>query len=235
MAQPSANSPCQFPPLTPLDNSPCSESPLLTWNSLLSVWCDPCPPWSQVACKLTSPSPFHFPAPTVPPIQLCALLRRHHNTDFIQSGTCTTFYLTKFIFSLKAKLFVFSLQSLFIFPDKVLFFMEPKKHCSKKPVVTLLPSSLIYEINSTQDNFYQLEEIKKIFPKSTKSSSLRTEDYFYFFKVNIIVLFMISLYSFLTTHIFLRVKLIFRVQGKCRSLLSERKVLHSLTKVYFSL
>ncbi len=26
------------------------------------MWCDPCPPWSQVACKLTSPSP----APTVP-------------------------------------------------------------------------------------------------------------------------------------------------------------------------
>jgi hypothetical protein len=39
-------------------------------ESLLSVWCNPCPPWSQVACKLTSPSPFPphslFPPPTVP-------------------------------------------------------------------------------------------------------------------------------------------------------------------------
>ncbi len=34
------------------------------------MWCDPCPPWSQVVCKLTSPSPFPphslFPPPTVP-------------------------------------------------------------------------------------------------------------------------------------------------------------------------
>ncbi len=58
------------PLITPLDNSPCSRVPLTYLESLLSVWCDPCPPWSQVACKLTSPSPFFphslFPPPTVP-------------------------------------------------------------------------------------------------------------------------------------------------------------------------
>jgi hypothetical protein len=44
--------------MTPLDNSPCTRVPFTYLESLLSVWCDPCPPWSQVACKLTSPSPF---------------------------------------------------------------------------------------------------------------------------------------------------------------------------------
>jgi hypothetical protein len=56
--------------VTPLDNSPCSRVPLTYLESLLSVWCDPCPPWSQVACKLTSPSLFPphslFPPPTDP-------------------------------------------------------------------------------------------------------------------------------------------------------------------------
>ncbi len=55
---------------TPLNSSPCSWVPLTYLESLLSVWCDPCPPWSQVACKLTSPSPNPphslFPPPTVP-------------------------------------------------------------------------------------------------------------------------------------------------------------------------
>ncbi len=65
---------------------PCTRVPLTYLETLLSVWCDPRPPWSQVACKLTSPSPFppHSIShpPTVSPIQLCSLLRRHHDTDF---------------------------------------------------------------------------------------------------------------------------------------------------------
>ncbi len=52
--------------MNPLDNSPCTRVPLTYLESLLSMWCDPCPPWSQVACKLTSPSPFPLPPPTVP-------------------------------------------------------------------------------------------------------------------------------------------------------------------------
>ncbi len=55
------------PLLTPFDNSPCTRVPLTYLESLLSVWCDPRPPWSQVAGKLTSPSPFPFPAPNGSP------------------------------------------------------------------------------------------------------------------------------------------------------------------------
>ncbi len=90
--------PCQFPLLIPLDNSPFSWVPPTYLESLLFAWCDPRPPWSQVACKLTSPSPFPphsiFPPPMVSPIQLCAPLRRHHDTDFIKFGTsvCFSFY-----------------------------------------------------------------------------------------------------------------------------------------------
>ncbi len=53
----------------PLGNSPlpgkslpCSWSPLTYLESLLCVWCDSRPPWSQVACVLTSP-PFSSPSP----------------------------------------------------------------------------------------------------------------------------------------------------------------------------
>ncbi len=62
-----AQSPCKLPLITSLDNSPCTWVPLTYLESLLFVWCDPRPPWSQVACKLTSPSPFHFPAPNGSP------------------------------------------------------------------------------------------------------------------------------------------------------------------------
>jgi hypothetical protein len=58
------------PLITPLDNPLCTRVPLTYLESLLSVWYDPCPPWSQVACKLTSPNPFPphslFLPPTVP-------------------------------------------------------------------------------------------------------------------------------------------------------------------------
>jgi hypothetical protein len=88
MAQPPVNSPCHLPLPTPLDNSLCNQVPLTYLESLLPVWCDPRPPWSQVACKLTSPSPFPFPAPNRSPnFQLCTLLRRHHDTSFTWSGT----------------------------------------------------------------------------------------------------------------------------------------------------
>ncbi len=83
------------PLTTPLDNSPCIQVPLTYLESLLSVWRNPCPPWSQVACKLTSPSPFPFPAPNGSPIKLCALLRRHHDTDFTQFGTTVTLNVKK--------------------------------------------------------------------------------------------------------------------------------------------
>jgi hypothetical protein len=61
-------------PLTsPLDTSPwlfplclatlpCSQVPLTYLESLLCVWCDPRPLWSQVACKLTPP-PLSLPTP----------------------------------------------------------------------------------------------------------------------------------------------------------------------------
>jgi hypothetical protein len=48
-------------------NSPCTRVPLTYLETLLSARCNPRPPWSQVACKLTSPSPFHFPAPNGSP------------------------------------------------------------------------------------------------------------------------------------------------------------------------
>jgi hypothetical protein len=57
MAQFPVNSPCQLPLI----------HPFYLLGIPHSVWCDPCPPWSQVACKLTSPSPFPphslFPLP----------------------------------------------------------------------------------------------------------------------------------------------------------------------------
>ncbi len=73
-----AQSPWWIPLIIPLlpETLPCSGVLLTYLESLLSVWCDPCPLWSQVACKLTSPllfpSPFPFPAPNDSPFQLCA-------------------------------------------------------------------------------------------------------------------------------------------------------------------
>ncbi len=68
---------CYFP-------SHCS---LLTWKPSLDVK-GSCPPWSQVARKLTSPflipSPFQIPNT---PGQLCALLRQHRDPGFPWSGT----------------------------------------------------------------------------------------------------------------------------------------------------
>jgi hypothetical protein len=62
------------PLMSPLDNSPfawrtlpCFQVPLTYLEFLLCVWCDPCPPWSQVACKLTS-SPLPFPSPMSLPV-----------------------------------------------------------------------------------------------------------------------------------------------------------------------
>jgi hypothetical protein len=49
--------------MTPLDSSLCTRVPLTYLESHLSVWCDPRPPWSQFACKLTSPFPCPFPTP----------------------------------------------------------------------------------------------------------------------------------------------------------------------------
>jgi hypothetical protein len=79
-------------PLTiPLDNPPLLEESLpcprvsLTYlESLLCVWYNSRPLWSQVASILTSPFPPHslFPLPNGSPLQLCALLRWHHDIDF---------------------------------------------------------------------------------------------------------------------------------------------------------
>jgi hypothetical protein len=68
MAQPPYEFPLPFPLPIPLvdslDNSPFPPTYL---ESLLFAWCNPRSPWSQVACKLTSPSPFpphsNFPTP----------------------------------------------------------------------------------------------------------------------------------------------------------------------------
>ncbi len=109
MAQSHLVTPWQFPliiPPLPWESLPCSGVPLTYLESLLWVWCDLCPLWSQVACKLTSPllfpSPFPFPAPNSSPFQLCALLRRHHDIDFIMSDTrimFITFDITYFLLS----------------------------------------------------------------------------------------------------------------------------------------
>jgi hypothetical protein len=84
-ATPCFCSPC-YSPLTSL----CS--PLLTWKPSFGVM-RPCPPWSQVARKLTSPfsSPPHPPPFQIPttPGQFCTLLRRHCDSGFSWSGTNT--------------------------------------------------------------------------------------------------------------------------------------------------
>jgi hypothetical protein len=77
--------PLDNPPL-PRKSLPCSWSPFTYLESLLCVWCDSCPLWSQVACVLTSPplpSPSSFPAPQWFPISnMCppttTLLHRLH-------------------------------------------------------------------------------------------------------------------------------------------------------------
>ncbi len=85
--------PWWIPLIIPLDNSPfawwtlpCSRVPLTYLESLLCVWCDPCPLWSQVACKLTSPSPFppipfsrpqQFPIPVMCPSTMTSRHRLH--------------------------------------------------------------------------------------------------------------------------------------------------------------
>jgi hypothetical protein len=48
------------PPHPACRTLPCTRVPLTDLESLLWVWCDPCPLWSQVACKLT-PTPSSFP------------------------------------------------------------------------------------------------------------------------------------------------------------------------------
>jgi hypothetical protein len=64
------HNPLDNPLVNPLGNPPsawitlpCSRVPLTYLESLLCVWCDPCPLWSQVACKLTSPPPGSLPMP----------------------------------------------------------------------------------------------------------------------------------------------------------------------------
>jgi hypothetical protein len=61
--------PLYNPPL-PGKSLPCSWTPLTYLESLLCVWCDSRPLWSQVACVLTFPPPFlPIPfslSPTVP-------------------------------------------------------------------------------------------------------------------------------------------------------------------------
>jgi hypothetical protein len=67
----------------PLANSLFPEVFLTYLESLLFLWCDPCPPWSQVARKLASPSPFQFPDPPgfpqiiVRPSKMTSRLRIH--------------------------------------------------------------------------------------------------------------------------------------------------------------
>ncbi len=86
--------PFQFPLLFPL----ILESLLLTWNPSFCVVRSR-PLWSQVARELTSPSLFPPPflpipisrPPGVSPNNLCALLRRHHDPGFTQSGTLYTY------------------------------------------------------------------------------------------------------------------------------------------------
>jgi hypothetical protein len=71
-----------FPLPFSLPIPPFPQIPLTTWNPSFCVVRSH-PPWSQVARKLTSPSPFQFPDPPgASPNQLCALLRRHHDPGF---------------------------------------------------------------------------------------------------------------------------------------------------------
>jgi hypothetical protein len=64
-----AQTPWRVPLIIPLAlrTLPCSPVPLTYLESLLCMWCDPCPLWSQVACKLTS-SPLPFPSPISLPV-----------------------------------------------------------------------------------------------------------------------------------------------------------------------
>jgi hypothetical protein len=48
-------------PLLPGKSLPCSWTPITYLESLLCMWCDSRPLWSQVACVLTSPP---FPSPS---------------------------------------------------------------------------------------------------------------------------------------------------------------------------
>jgi hypothetical protein len=71
-----AQSPFLLPLLTPFCYSPFRFPPflkslLLTWNPSFDV-VRSCPPWSQVARELTSPSPFQFPDPPGFPQINCA-------------------------------------------------------------------------------------------------------------------------------------------------------------------
>ncbi len=75
-AQPLANSPCQFPS-----------------TYLESLFCVvlSCPPWSQVARELTSPSLPSLPIPNSQhPRLIVRLLRRHRDPGFTWSGTPST-------------------------------------------------------------------------------------------------------------------------------------------------
>jgi hypothetical protein len=69
-------------PFTPLANSLLPTFPLLTWNPSFCVVLS-CPPWSQVTCKLTSPSPSlpipnsHHPRSIVRPTKTTSRSRLH--------------------------------------------------------------------------------------------------------------------------------------------------------------
>ncbi len=99
------HNPLDDPLMNPLDNSPyawrtlpCSRIPLTYLESLLCVWCDPCPLWSQVVNwppPLPFPSPFsflaplRFPIPIVCPCTTTSWPQLHIVWYNIQSISCT--------------------------------------------------------------------------------------------------------------------------------------------------
>ncbi len=87
--------PLVIPPL-PEKSLPCSCIPFTYLESLLCVWCDSGPLWSQVACVLTSPlplpSPFSFPAPQRFPIStMCPpTTTLRHRLHIVRYKRCLT-------------------------------------------------------------------------------------------------------------------------------------------------
>jgi hypothetical protein len=94
-----ALSPCFFSPCW-LPFAPLSYSPLLTWNP---PCCDRiCPPWSQVACKLTSPSltlptPSPFQIPSTHVIYTVRLAMTTSRLRLLLSGTDISIYRNLYI------------------------------------------------------------------------------------------------------------------------------------------
>ncbi len=115
------------PLLTPLVSSPCQlslitpfviESLLLTWNPSFLCGGILIHPGPRLLVNWPPPPHSLFLPPTVPPIQVCTLLRRHHYTNFTWFRTLLIFLRCNFLsFLLHSLCFPFILFTIFdLFP-----------------------------------------------------------------------------------------------------------------------